>query len=557
MNLYLEQLLSDYCQIEHLDLDDRLERVKRSAREIWKDQRLWWFPDHKVSHSERVISHLADILAHLQETHLRLTPYELYVLLAACYLHDIGMQDFVFEGKRVEAGDFTKEIYEQVRRRHPQRSAQLIRGEVEPGLDIDLAPEPSYVIPISLVSQGHGSDFFEETAAKLAASPYRPGNKKLRGDLLTALLLMADELDLHEDRAEYPKATRLSPVTALHYYTHHYITGVEIVDGNTTKQRQIRLQFNYPRGSEEYSGDIRTRVVGKLQRQRRRTEPFMERTTDAEISWSDYIEVSESFDEFEQRDALPPAALAELKRQLAELNTVGYRPILDVFRDKLLRPHTDTVLCLVGEDDQAKAQMINWLDTHCACHHIVLFKTELRKSEKNPYGLIKHFHRFLKRRKCGRTYKSLWARQAEKRKAPIRSSERLSAIIKDFGLLAQTQSLILFFQHVDEADPSTTQWLEETFIPALREEDFPIPILLTRNALADPSEKQDQGWTILRLGNIDVKDLAEHLRRTFGFPSEEAGKEARKIHGTSLGGTPAGVIFALRQLQAEEVKFIT
>jgi hypothetical protein len=367
---------------------------------------------------------------------------------------------------------------------------------------------------------------------------------------------MADELDLHEDRAVYPKAARLSPVTALHYYTHHYITGVEIVDGNTTKQRQIRLQFNYPKGSEEYSGDIRTWVVGKLQSQRRRTEPVTKTTTNGELSWSEYIEVSESFDEFDKRHPLPPDALAELKRRLAGLYTIGYRSILDIFRDKLLYPNTNAILCLVGEDEQAKAQLINWLHAHCACRQIVVFSTEMRKSEKNPHGLIKHFHRFLKRQKSGRTYKSLLAKRSKKGAAPIQPSERLSAIIKDFGQLAQTQSLILFFQHIDEADPSTTQWLEETFIPALREEDCPIPVLLTRNILVNPSEKQDQGWTILRLGNIDVKDLAEHLRRTFGFPPEEAGKEARKIYGTSLGGTPAGVIFALRELQAEEVKFI-
>src|SRR5689334_12503955 len=128
MPLKLEQELRTSC--EHadppLDLYKRLERVRASAEKIWEVQRLAWFTDHRAAtHSRKIIDHLGNLLVHLQSTAQKLTPHELYVLLAACYLHDIGMQDFKTEdGRGVD--QLTPQDYNQIRKAHPRRARELI-----------------------------------------------------------------------------------------------------------------------------------------------------------------------------------------------------------------------------------------------------------------------------------------------------------------------------------------------------------------------------------------------------------------------------------------------
>ena len=126
MALKLEQHLKELCE-QHkpaLDLHKRLERVRISAETIWHEQRLTWFTDHRATtHSQYIIEHLGTVLEHLQTTSRSLNPHELYVLLAACYLHDIGMQDFgSIDGRG--GGQFNEADYKHIRKNHPQRGRE-------------------------------------------------------------------------------------------------------------------------------------------------------------------------------------------------------------------------------------------------------------------------------------------------------------------------------------------------------------------------------------------------------------------------------------------------
>jgi hypothetical protein len=181
----LEEELKVLCESHSRrpDLYERLERVRLAADKIWEEQRLTWFTDHRAqSHSRRIIEHLGAVLCDLQKTSQALNPYELYILLAACYLHDIGMQDFKIDGKDPEA--FSIKDYEFVRRRHPRRGAELIRfRSLERGrdrFDVGLDDDPDYTQLISLVAQGHGSDYFEESVTDLQKNPRFPGNVQIR-----------------------------------------------------------------------------------------------------------------------------------------------------------------------------------------------------------------------------------------------------------------------------------------------------------------------------------------------------------------------------------------
>src|SRR5262249_39108989 len=161
-----------------------------------------------LTHSRRVVAALEKIVEPLQSTPERLSPAETYILLAACYLHDIGMQDMVVDDRPRD--QLTPRDYEAIRKRHPRRSYDLIlkrsiqrgRGEVHVGIDDSV---PGYIIAIANTALGHGTEYFDDAVDKAGALMLELAGRRVRGDLLAALLLMADELDLHEERARVPR----------------------------------------------------------------------------------------------------------------------------------------------------------------------------------------------------------------------------------------------------------------------------------------------------------------------------------------------------------------
>ena len=127
MALDLENELARLCREERppLRLAEKLADTAKAANDIWEREWLYWFTDHSsATHSVRIIRLLGQALEHIQKSPSRLTRHELFVLLAACYLHDIGMQDFRQNGIPVEK--FTPDTYDLVRKAHPARAAELI-----------------------------------------------------------------------------------------------------------------------------------------------------------------------------------------------------------------------------------------------------------------------------------------------------------------------------------------------------------------------------------------------------------------------------------------------
>ena len=260
-------------------------------------QRLAWFTDHRAqTHSRNIISVLGKILDRLQFTSSALNPHELYVLLSACYLHDIGMQDFRLDKNGRGVDSYTEKDYNRIRKLHPQRGRDLIlyrtirreRDEFIIDLDYDLP----YLVPIALVSQGHGTEFFAESIDALRESNYSPGNETFRGDLLAALLLLGDELDLHQDRATFPQEYSLSPISLMHHYVHHFVQRIDVIDGLTSKHRRIVLSFNFPPDGDGYAPYVLEWVVSKLRRQSELTKTVVESSTDGELTWDPHIDVS-------------------------------------------------------------------------------------------------------------------------------------------------------------------------------------------------------------------------------------------------------------------------
>jgi formylglycine-generating enzyme required for sulfatase activity len=223
-------------QILNTDQQRALGNTCDAASRIWSRPLHRNYTDHTVAHSERVIA----LLDGLTEG-VVLSPTEVLVLLAAAYLHDIGMQN-----ERYAGGDL-----EEIRAIHHEISAEMIYQAIEDpaeAVKLGLPDDPGLVEAIALVAKGHRK-------VDLNADEYDPlthGNETIRLRLLAALLRFADELDIDHRRVNLDllKVMRVPDDSKLHWWKCHYVSGVSIEDG------YIRVTYRFPKGRPDYEGLI-------------------------------------------------------------------------------------------------------------------------------------------------------------------------------------------------------------------------------------------------------------------------------------------------------------
>ncbi|MDH5508592.1 MAG: hypothetical protein OEZ02_15325 [Anaerolineae bacterium] len=85
---------------EHIDNNmlRAINNVRDIAQEIWKTPKHKYYTDHSVDHSNRIISILDGLTSGIMNSEAPLSKNEIYILLAATYLHDIGMQNERYAG---------------------------------------------------------------------------------------------------------------------------------------------------------------------------------------------------------------------------------------------------------------------------------------------------------------------------------------------------------------------------------------------------------------------------------------------------------------------------
>ena len=174
-----ERILYGELREQTPDLAESLDRIRDAALEIWAEQRMAKFTAHGKDHIAQVEVNLDALTRPLVEAGEALKPQEIFVLLAACYLHDIGMQ--------LDVPDAREE--------HAQHSYRLILDSFEDeegrirraGVRID---DPTTREAIALVARGHWTSF----ALKLPSEDDLGWNRSGRLRLLGLLLATADLL---------------------------------------------------------------------------------------------------------------------------------------------------------------------------------------------------------------------------------------------------------------------------------------------------------------------------------------------------------------------------
>jgi tetratricopeptide (TPR) repeat protein len=194
--------------------------------------------DHKITHSDRVARQVSKLLGCMTE---ELSELEKVVLLAAIYLHDIGMQTTVHLGGDLSVNPPDMKDLAHIRENHHIYSRELIINSVHPtephNMELGLIPFKRYANLIAEVAENHR----QRCDINLVDEDGYGLDVRLR--LLTALIQMGDCLDLDYNRVwiDRLKYYTVPDRSLLFWCGHHYVQSVSITAGN-----QIKITFAFP-----------------------------------------------------------------------------------------------------------------------------------------------------------------------------------------------------------------------------------------------------------------------------------------------------------------------
>ena len=212
------------------------------------------YTDHGRSHSEQVVNTLNWLLE--VEMEQPLSAREMFYVLAAALLHDIGMLAAVGS-----VGD--SDAQRQIRDSHHLRSEQYVTDNYE-RLELD-------AVDVRSVAELCRSHRRVDIAASVRDLP-APDGGTIRLQLLCAVLRLADELHLTADRA--PKlvleAIRPGAESRLHWQRHLSIDGVGPVEGS---EGVIHISATAETADEEQA--LRAMVVA-IQAELTQLEPILD-----------------------------------------------------------------------------------------------------------------------------------------------------------------------------------------------------------------------------------------------------------------------------------------
>ena len=232
------------------DFTSRLNIIEKEARTLWKKGELYhvYYTLHGLDHSNSVSEILGKLVDGLNPAD-RLNETEIFCLLSAALLHDVGMlvkypDDEEKAAKKSKLKKRPYSVQDLIRDEHHLRSG---RYTVDHSKELKLDHREADCI--RLIVEGHRqikleSDDYEDRPIRLAS---------VRVRLLSALLRLADELDLLPERA--PETLRdilendMPDYSRIHWLKHYYTSGLLIEtseSGKGRKETSIDIHGQYP-----------------------------------------------------------------------------------------------------------------------------------------------------------------------------------------------------------------------------------------------------------------------------------------------------------------------
>ena len=231
------------------DFAPKIDIIKQEAEKIWTKGELYhvYYTLHGLDHSIYVIKILEKLIDGLNPKD-NLNETEIFYLLSAAFLHDVGMQcKYQDDGERAAKISKSKgkpySVQDLIRDEHHTRSGRYIKDNFK-SLKLDHFEAEC----IRLISEGHRQ-------IELDSKEYDDqliGLESVRVRLLSALLRLADELDIAYTRAPEILFDILKEdmpdYSHLQWLKHYYTSGVLIntLETNGKKRTSIEIHCHYP-----------------------------------------------------------------------------------------------------------------------------------------------------------------------------------------------------------------------------------------------------------------------------------------------------------------------
>jgi hypothetical protein len=298
----------------------RLLSLRASLTPILATNLMRHFTDHSVAHSDQI----CDLIDHLTSpmSAAPLTDIEAFIIYAAAYVHDVGMQHErcdetltignilngppFFGRKWIDLEERTR--YDLLRRFHHRISAEMVKSCLD-------APQPT-ILGIQLTRQDYtgfiaalAEAHCEPTDTPRYAELTQEG-PNIRMPLLAGLLRLADILDESQRRTQISRelTVQLDHESRMHWWRHYYVA--EVTFHPDLKHFKIWFDFPPDRRSEY------TRLIPELQRPWIEAELIAHRSvlTANEIGW--YLEVSEVSSVHSTAVPMPPEVQLRMVQEL-------------------------------------------------------------------------------------------------------------------------------------------------------------------------------------------------------------------------------------------------
>ncbi|MBI5555750.1 MAG: hypothetical protein HY920_07880 [Elusimicrobia bacterium] len=222
--------------------EDTLRKIKEACAKLWKEPHHYHYTEHGIKHSENIIENLAQLL---RGQDLQLKPVECFILQAAAYLHDTGMQCVQPDLLKKVAGisrnekiPFSYDALEKIRGKHAEISSCMIKNicnQAEERYtdlpDLGLGGIDCLVVDaIAKISMAHSDGNFRSYCElKDRRIPdCRDGAKML---LLAVLMRLGDALDADKIRCNWENYIqmegRLPTVSRAHFWKHYWVSNTQ------------------------------------------------------------------------------------------------------------------------------------------------------------------------------------------------------------------------------------------------------------------------------------------------------------------------------------------
>ena len=236
-----------------------LSQIYLNAKTIHINRILYPYTDHGIDHSDRVLENLLKLFPSLFDSihENRLSQTEVFCLVAAIYLHDIGIQfyrdelllDFCEKCKKGlflnKSGIDTSKVVDKdyfVRKYHHALSKFWVHDTLESvsKLSASYVGDKELAQYVGNICESHGIDY-EKYDEYTNTEAYN--GEDVRMGLLCTLFSLGDALDCDRRRIEFDKLKNqdVSLESRIHWMKHHFVDSISVKSGLLT------LHYHFPK----------------------------------------------------------------------------------------------------------------------------------------------------------------------------------------------------------------------------------------------------------------------------------------------------------------------